>query len=55
VGQTGVKLQDKKNIKFKNLIIYIARDQFLKEIMTTLMLVSVGVPDGSFVGLKNIF
>ncbi len=53
MGQTGVKLQDKKNIKFKNLIIYIARD--LKEKMTTLMLVSVGVPDGSFVGLKNIF
>ncbi len=48
------------NNKFNNLIIYIARDQFLKEKMTTLMLVLVmnefiRVPDGSFVGLKNIF
>ncbi len=33
--------------------IYIARD--LKEKMTTLMLVSVGVPDGSCGGLKKIF
>ena len=40
------------NKKFKNLIIYIACD--LKEKMTTLMLVSVGVPDDSFVGLRNI-
>ena len=40
------------NNKFKNLIVYIACD--LKEKMTTLMLVSVGVPDGSFVGLRNI-